>query len=387
MDNFPTWVEIDLDAFKWNLERIRERVPGVSILLVVKADAYGHGAIRISRFAVECGVDMLGVATVDEGVQLRKAGITIPVLVLSPTLENELEKLIDNDLSASVSTVGFAESAAELARKKGKTCRVHIEVDTGMGRAGLAFASALESVRRICELENLEAEGIFTHFPAADSDEDYTRDQIRMFTGLVGRLSEQGISFRYVHAANSAAVINFPSSHFNMIRPGLSIYGHTPSVGLKDRVNIVPVLSFKTRLLLVRKFPAGSSISYGRTYITERETAVGTIPVGYGHGICHRLSNRGEVLFRQQRVPIIGRVTMDMTMIDLTGFENPMVGEEVVIFGRQAEKQISVDEVAEWDGTLNYEVLTRISKRVVRVYIKSGKVDTLKTLYGVKENP
>jgi len=387
MNNFPTWVEIDLDAFRWNLEWIKKNISDVSILLVVKADAYGHGAVRISKFARECGVDMLGVATVDEGVQLRKAGIEIPVLVLSPILEDELDKLIENDLSASVSTVEFAESAAGVAGRKGKICRVHIEIDTGMGRAGLPLSKALDSVTEICGMNHLEAEGIFTHFPAADSDEDYTRDQISAFTGMVEQLSGRGITFRYVHAANSAAVINFPSSHFNMIRPGLSIYGHTSSVGLKDRVDIVPVMTFKSRLLLVRDVPAGSSISYGRTYITEKPTTVGTIAVGYGHGICHRLSNRGEVLFRRQRVPIIGRVTMDMTMVDLTGFDNPSAGEEVVIFGRQGDRQISVDEVSQWDGTLNYEVLTRISKRVVRVYIKSGRIDTLKTLYSVNENP
>jgi alanine racemase len=254
-----------------------------------------------------------------------------------------------------------------------------------MGRAGLGQETAVETIHKMKQLEGIELEGIFTHFPASDSDTDFTRDQIASFTGIVDRLQEAGVSFTYIHCANSAAVLNFPSSYFNMIRPGLLVYGHAPSVVLRDRVEIVPVMSFKTKLVLVRDMPAGASISYGRTYITPEPVKMGIVPVGYGHGMSHRLSNEGRMLFRGVRVPIIGRVTMDMTMIDLSEFPDARVGEEVVIFGRQGEGEIAADHIAQWDGTLNYEVLCRISKRVVRVYIKSGKVDSLKTLLGVHE--
>ncbi len=387
MLSFPTWVEIDLDAFKWNLDSVRAKLTsGVKILLVVKADAYGHGAVQISRYAAECGVDMLGVATLDEGVQLRKAGVELPVLITSPILEEEVWKLIENGLSASVSSYEFAEAASRMARVKGKPCRIHFEIDTGMGRAGLPCHKAVDTVSRVAELKGLHLEGIFTHFPAADSDPDYTADQISAFSKIVDQLRGRGVVFEYVHTANSAAIINFPSSHFNMVRPGLAVYGHTPSVGLKDRIDLIPVMSFKSRILLVRHVPAGSSISYGRTYITGKPMVIGTIAAGYGHGISHRLSNTGEILVRGRRAPILGRVTMDMTMIDLSGFKDPKVGEEVVIFGRQQDEKIGVDETAQWDGTLNYEVLCRISKRVVRVYLKRGKVETFKTLHSVHEN-
>lgn len=387
MDRFPAWVEIDLDAMKWNIDRIRSLItPACRILLVVKADAYGHGAVRVSRFAEECGVHMLGVATLDEGKELREAGITLPILILSPVLEEELDDVLDNDLAVAVSTCEFAEAASLAAGRKGIPCPVHIEIDTGMGRAGLPQEDAARRIAKIAAFGGLRLDGLFTHFPASDIDFDFTRDQIAGFTDIVESLGRSGITFEYIHCANSAAVLNFPSSHFNMIRPGLLVYGHASSISLSGKLDVVPVMSFKTKLILVRDMPAGASISYGRTYIAEKPFTMGIIPVGYGHGLSHRLSNTGTVLFRGARVPITGRVTMDMTMIDLSGFPDARVGEEVVLFGRQGDTEISADEIAQWDGTLNYEVFCRISKRVVRMYLLSGKVDSLKTLLGVQED-
>ncbi|HSG28163.1 MAG TPA: alanine racemase [Candidatus Krumholzibacterium sp.] len=386
MDRLPAWVEVDLDAFEYNLDRIRESTgKGTDILLVVKADAYGHGAVRISKFAVEAGVHMLGVATLDEGRELRKAGIETPVLILSPVLPDEMDEVLDSDLAVTVSSVEFARAASLAAVRKGRRCTVHIEVDTGMGRAGLDQDTAVTAIKEIAALEGLDIEGIYTHFPASDSDFDYTREQISDFDDMIVGLGKEGLSFRYIHAANSAAIINFPSSRFNMIRPGLLAYGHYPSIDLKGRIDILPVMKFKSRLVLTREMEAGQSISYGRTFIAPRDMTVGVIGAGYGHGISHRMSNKGFFLFRGKEVPILGRVTMDMTMIDLSGFESPRVGEEITIFGRQGESEISADDVAQWDGTLNYEVLCRISKRVVRVYLRSGKIDSLKSLLGVHE--
>jgi alanine racemase len=386
MNRVPAWVEVDLDAAKFNIERIRNLVPAdVSVLLVVKADAYGHGAVRMSRLAAECGVTMLGVATLDEGRELREAGVKLPILILSPVLPQELEGVLENGLAVTASSYEFAERASEIASKRGTCCTLHIEVDTGMGRAGVAQDRAVEIVTAMSRLPGVLIEGIYTHFPASDSDVDFTGDQIRSFTGIVDELRGTGIAFRYVHCANSAAILNFPSSHFNLVRPGLLVYGHAPSVGLRDTIDVVPVMSFKARLVLVRELPAGASISYGRTYIATKQIQVGVVPVGYGHGLSHRLSNRGQFLFRGKRVPIIGRVTMDMTMLDLTGFAKPAVGEEVVIFGCQGSEEITADDIARWDETLNYEVLCRISKRVARVYLQSGRVESMKTLLGVRE--
>ncbi|MBN2183942.1 MAG: alanine racemase [Candidatus Krumholzibacteriota bacterium] len=386
MDRFPAWVEVDLDAFKLNISQIREHLDHrADILLVVKADAYGHGAVRISRLAVECGVKMLGVATLDEGRELREACIDLPIIILSPVLPQELREVLENDLAVTTSSVAFAQAASDTAGSMGKICTMHIEINTGMGRAGLSQDSAVESILQMKKMENLDIEGIFTHFPASDSDYDYTSDQIEMFTDIVSRLKAHSVTFRYIHCANSAAIINFPESQFNMVRPGIMAYGHHPSIDLKDRIEVIPVMSFKSRLILVREVKAGESISYGRTYIAPHPMTVGVIAAGYGHGMSHRLSNRGMVLFRGEKVPIVGRVTMDMTMVDLTGFESPVVGEEIVIFGRQREGSISADDIAQWDGTLNYEVLCRISKRVVRVYFRSGRVESTKSLLGVHE--
>ena len=386
MNRFPAWVEIDLDAAKHNVERARSIVPpGVALLFVVKADAYGHGAVRISRLAEECGVDILGVATLDEGRELRNAGIQLPILILSPVLPQEIEGVLENHLAATASSFEFVEKASGIACRMGTVCTLHVEVDTGMGRAGIAQASAVETISRMRSLPGIKLEGIFTHFPASDSDEDFTKEQIGAFTGIVDRLGAAGVAFRYVHSANSAAILNFPVSHFNLVRPGLLVYGHVPSIVLKDSIDVIPVMSFKARLVLVRDMPGGSSISYGRTYIAPGPMKMGVVPVGYGHGLSHRLSNKGQVLFRGKRVNVIGRVTMDMTMLDLSGFADAAVGEEVVIFGRQGSEEITADDVARWDETLNYEVLCRISKRVARVYIRSGRIESLKTLLGVRE--
>jgi alanine racemase len=388
MNRFPAWVEIDLDAAKHNIDRVRSIVPpGVRMLLVVKADAYGHGAVRISRLAVECGVDMLGVATLDEGRELRKAGITLPILILSPVLPQELEGVLDNDLAVTASSYEFVEKASGIAVRRGAVCTLHIEVDTGMGRAGIAQGQAIEAISKMSSLPGIRLAGVFTHFPASDSDVDFTMDQIRAFTGIVDGLKETGVAFEYVHCANSAAILNFPSSHFNLVRPGLLVYGHAPSIVLKDTIDVVPVMSFKARLVLVRDMPGGASISYGRTYIAPGPIKMGVVPVGYGHGLSHRLSNRGQFLFRGKRVGVIGRVTMDMTMLDLSEFADAGVGEEVVIFGRQGDTEITADDVARWDETLNYEVLCRISKRVPRVYLRSGRIESMKTLLGVREAP
>jgi len=384
MDRLPAWVEVDLDAFEWNLERIAELATGrPDILLVVKADAYGHGAVRISRFAAEKGVAMLGVATLDEGRELRKASITAPILILSPVLPEQMDDVLESGLAVTASSVEFARAASEAALRNGKRCTMHIEVDTGMGRTGLGLDEALGSIVEIAGMSGLDIEGIFTHFPSSDGDFDYTRQQLRVFNGLLGELAGRGIRFRYVHSANSAAIVNFPSSHFNLIRPGLLAYGHYPSIDLRDKIDLAPVLKFKSRLILVRKIGAGRSVSYGRTFIAPREMTVGVIAAGYGHGMSHRLSNNGMVLFRGGRAPIIGRVTMDMTMVDVSAWPDAAVGEEVTLIGRQGENEISVDDIAQWDGTLNYEVLCRISKRVVRAYIRSGRLDSFKSLLGV----
>lgn len=388
MNRFPAWVEINLDAARRNIERVRASIPAdVAMLFVVKADAYGHGAVRMSRLAEECGVAVLGVATLDEGRELRRAGIGLPILVLSPVLPQEIDRALENDLAVTASSLEFAEAAGEAARMRGAACALHVEVDTGMGRAGVCREEAVETILRMSAIPDVRLEGVYTHFPVSDSDGVFTRDQIDSFASIVDRLAEAGVSFRWVHSANSAAILNDPSSHFNLVRPGLLVYGHTPSEALRDRIAVEPVMSFKARLVLVRDIPAGASVSYGRTYVAQQPIRMGVVPVGYGHGLSHRLSNNGHFLFRGSRVPIVGRVTMDMTMIDLSAFPDARVGEEIVLFGRQGAGEITADDVARWDETLSYEVLCRISKRVARLYLRSGRIESMKTLLGVRHAP
>ena len=328
---------------------------------------------------------MLGVATADEGKELRSAGIQLPILILSPVLPEELDAVLEHGLAVNASSLEFAEAASRTAAAAGRRCAVHVEIDTGMGRAGMGMTEAVGTIRRIAALGALDLDGIFTHFPASDLDVPFTRNQIAAFSGLVDELAQGGIRFRWVHAANSGAIMEFPSSHFNLVRPGLVVYGLAPSTGLDGRIDVAPTMSFKSRIVLVREMPAGASVSYGRTWVSERPFRMGIVPVGYGHGLGHRLSNNGSVLFRGRRVPVIGRVTMDMTMVDLSAFPDAAAGEEVVIFGRQGEETIGADELAERIGTINYEILCGISKRVARVYLQRGEVDSFKTLLGMQE--
>jgi len=377
----PTWVEVDLDNLCENLKYIKRRVgEEVGILLTVKADAYGHGGVQVGR-VVEGLVDAFGVATVDEGIELKQAGITKEILVLSPILEKEIPLALDSDLSVTVSSYGFASALSTWASEAGKRARIHIEVDTGMGRTGFLLEGAGEKIVAIAKLPALEIAGLYTHFPCSESDPDFTRAQISSFLDLVRVLRETGVSIPLVHSANSAAIAFFDESHMDMVRPGLLAYGHLPKED--ERVPIKPVMSWKSRLVQVRELPPGSGVSYGRTFITERKTTVGVVPVGYGHGYPFCLSNSAWMLVGGRRVPVLGRVTMDMTMVDLTDLPvKPACGDEVVLFGSQGGEYISIHELARWAGTIPYEILTGINKRVPRIFLRNGKVETFRSLLG-----
>ena len=385
---FSTWVEIDLDSLTHNIGEVRGRIgPGQRILLVVKADAYGHGAVEVARAAASAGVDMLGVATLHEGIELRQAGIAAPVLILSPPMENETRDIIEYDLACSVPSLGIARSLSRACVDRGKTGSVHVEVDTGMGRSGVGLDEALPFVSAVGKLPGLALDGVFTHFPASDDDEEFTRRQVEDFVELLRRLERKGIAVPLRHAANSGAILagaEAVASPLNMVRPGIIVYGLKPSGGARGggsgESGFEPVMSFKSRIAQLRDLPEGHPVSYGMTYRTPRAMRVAVVPVGYGHGYSWRLSNRGEVLVRGRRAPIIGRVTMDVTLVDVDGVPGADVGDEVVLFGRQGDEEITVDEVAGIVGTINYEVICGIGKRVTRVYIRSGETIGMRTL-------
>ncbi|UCE02580.1 MAG: alanine racemase [Candidatus Latescibacterota bacterium] len=385
MKTLPAWVEVNLDALAHNVSVVRSFIgEGTRILLIVKADAYGHGAVEIAREAVRGGVHMLGVATVDEGRELRSAGIDAAILLLSPALPEEIPAILEAELRTTVPDLEFAARLSDAASVLGKVVPVHIEVDTGMGRSGFHADVAVEWIEQVSRLPGILVEGVFTHFPVSDTDVDFSRQQFRRFGAVVERLRRAGVRVALAHASNSAGILQIPEAHLDMVRPGGLLYGCLPHVVLEGMAPVRAVMSFHARLVQVRRLPPRSTISYGSDVMTCSECVVGVVPVGYGHGLSRAYSGWGSVLFRGQRVPILGRVTMDMTMVDLSGVDAPRVGEEVVLFGSQGDASIGVDEVAAKTGVITYEVLCGISKRVVRVYRRNGGVESMRGLTGVK---
>jgi alanine racemase len=378
-NQLPTWLEIDLDALLHNIGAVRRALgEGVRLLLTVKADAYGHGATQVAGAAGD--VDMLGVATVHEAIELAESGIEKPVLILSPILATEIPIALERGFSITISSLEFARAVAQCAERLGCVADVHVEVDTGMGRTGFLAEDAGPLMRDLAAMKGLRVVGLYTHFPVSDTDTAFTREQIAEFLKVVATFEQSPL----LHAANSAGIANVRESHFQMVRPGLAIYGYEAAGGTAA-FGVRPIMSWKCRLVQIRQLPAGTPVSYGRTFVTRRPTAMGVLPVGYGHGYPFRLSNRGAVLLKGGRAPIIGRVTMDMTMVDLTELEpKPVVGDEVTLIGRRGKLSVTADDLADWAGTIPYEVLTGVSKRVSRLYISDGKVVTLKTPLGVR---
>jgi len=364
----PTWVEVDLEAIAHNVQRIVETVgPKVIVLAVLKADGYGHGAIRVARTALNNGARYLGVASINEGAALRRAGITAPILVLGYTPAWQARELVLNSLSATVFNLDVARALSRAAADLNGQVPTHVKVDTGMGRLGLLPDEVLPFVLELQRLPNLVLEGVFTHFSVADSDPDYTRWQLDRFRQVLGMLAGAGIHPPLAHAANSAAVLTLPESHLDMVRPGIALYGLHPSPQVRCPPDFRPALRFKTQVAQVKTLPPGSYVSYGNTYQTSGEQRIAVIPVGYADGFRRAPRHWGEVLVRGRRVPIVGRVSMDQTMIDVTAIPGVRQGDEVVLIGEQGDEQITAEQVAERLGTISYEVVSEILARVPRV--------------------
>jgi len=369
-----TWAEIDMDALAANLTAFRDHVgQQTMIMAVVKANAYGHGAVPIARAALASGADRLAVNRAIEGVLLRKADITVPILVLGYLPPGQAEMVVQYRLTPTVTSLPTAK-ALSAALPPGERLPVHIKIDTGMGRLGLLPDEVVAFTRRVARLTNLEIEGLFTHFAVADAeDKTYTWQQFDLFQSCVediGKIVRPPI----LHVANSAAMLTLPAMRLNMVRVGIAMYGLRPDAGIPPPYPLYPVLSLKSRLGRVRTLPSGASISYGRTYITPRTMPVGLVPVGYGDGYHRLISNRGAVLIHGVRAPIIGRVCMDQFVVDLTDVPNPRENDEVVLIGRQGNETISADEVARWAETINYEVTTSLLPRVQRFYFQNGRI-------------
>ena len=378
-----TWVEVDLDHFAANLRAIREHVgERRDVLLVVKADAYGHGAVEIAAEAEVNGVAALGVATLHEGIQLRQAGSRLPIVVLSPLLASEIHEAVAHGLDPTVADLAFAQALSATSRQVGRPLRCHVEIDTGMGRTGVRDDEAVEFLARLVDLPGLRLASVYTHFSDADApDRSFAREQVVRFDALIRRLNAAGLRPARYHAANSAGTVNLRDAHYDWVRVGLIAYGHAPP-NADATLDLHPVMSFKSRLVQIREHPAGTPISYARTFVTSRPTRVGVVAVGYGHGYSWLLSNQGAMLVQGRRVPILGRVTMDLTMVDLAHVPDARIGDEVVLFGDQEGQRLTLDEVATGSRTLPYEVMCTIGKRVTRIYVRDGRPVKLTSLVG-----
>ncbi len=376
--SYRSWVEVDLDCFAWNWAELRRLVgPEVKILQVVKADAYGHGAIEISQAALKNGAASLGVANADEGVQLRAGGITVPIVILGPSTGEEIREIIKYGLTPSLSDLSFArEFQRHLARAE-VTAPVHVEVDTGMGRGGILAEEASALIQVIRDYPNIVLEGLFTHLASSESCVDYNEQQWSLFEKLIERLAALGISIPLKHMANSGGILNYPRFHLDMVRPGLMTYGIHPGPETEARADLHPVMSFKTRVVLLKEFPQGASIGYNRTYVTPRPSRIATLPVGYGDGYGVILSNAGEVLIRGKRVPVVGRISMDMTTVDVSSLPDCCLGDEAVLLGRQGGEVISANEIAARVRTISYDILCALGKRAPRIFLQQGRADAV----------
>ncbi len=357
---------IHLGAIAHNVAQIRKRVGGNrDIMAVVKADGYGHGAVEVSSSALKSGANCLGVAVPEEGKKIRKAGLDAPITVLGLIQPEEAYKVIDFGLEQTICSLDVAEALNQIASSERTVVNVHIKIETGMGRVGVQPIDSLAFARRIEKFKNLTLKGIFSHFSCADeADKTFAKNQVEIFDGVVREIEASGIKIPKKHMANSAAILDLPESYYDLVRPGIMMYGLYPSPEVSHSIELKPAMTFMTRVTFVKTVPSWTPISYGRTFITDEETPVATLPVGYADGYSRLLSGRGEVLVKGSRAPLVGRICMDMCMIDVSGVENVRPGDEVILFG----EGLPVDEVAEKLGTINYEVVCAVGKRVPRVY-------------------
>jgi alanine racemase len=369
VDAHRAWTEIDLDALAHNLTRIRARIsPSSAVILVVKADAYGHGAVAVAHRALGCGVEALGVGTSAEALELRAAGILAPVLVLGTIVDEEAALCLRNGVHIALHSLDRARGLAELAERLGTRARVHVKVDTGMGRLGVRPERALELLATVRASAHLELCGFMTHVAAPEGGRDPgALEQLNLFDALRRRAAEEGHQLGCVHAANSACVFTGLGTHYDAVRPGLAAYGILPA-GLEGALELRPVLSLHSQVVFLKDVPPGSTVGYAGTWRAGRTTRVATLPIGYSDGLCWRLGNQGEVLVRGARAPIIGRVSMDYATIDVTHIPGVEVGDRVTVIGRQGADSIGLAELAERAGTVPYEIACSVGRRVARIF-------------------
>ena len=355
-----TWAEIDLDAIAHNMREIRKITsPDAQIMAVVKADGYGCGFYETTKVLLENGADRLAVAILQEGKQLRKRGIDVPILILGASFEDDIEDIIDSDITPNVCSFEFAKAISEVSERKQKTTKIHIKLDTGQSRVGFLISDnnekVIREIEKISQLPYIEIEGIFSHFSTSDeADDSYTRLQFKRFMEVCNELKNIGINIPIKHICNSAGVMMYPEMHLDMVRPGVILYGMYPSEEVdKSRLNLIPAMTVKSKITFVKEVEAGRGVSYGKEYITDGTTKIATVPIGYADGYLRKIAKCGKMIVNGVKVPIIGRICMDQCMINVSNVHNIERGDEAIIFGREG---ITIDDLAKWLDTINYEI-------------------------------
>ncbi len=375
---FRVQANINLDAVCNNINEIRQVIkPGTKIMAVIKADGYGHGASHIAAALNDIGVEAFAIAILEEGVDLRRRGIEKPLLILGYTPKEQYADLVKYDISQTVFEYSMAEEISKQAVKQGKNGKIHIKLETGMNRIGFPdTADSIDTIVRISQLPNIHIEGVFTHFSAADeTDKSSAHKQLERYSDFVRKLEERGIVIPMKHMSNSGGIIDLPEADYDMVRSGIITYGLYPSTQVnRDRIKLMPAMELKSRVVYVKEIGPNEGISYGSTYITKEKTRVATVSVGYGDGYPRALSNEGRVLIHGEYAPILGRICMDQFMVDVSHIDNVYQGDIVTLVGKDGDKEITVEEVADLAGTFNYEFICGIGKRIPRVYYQHGKI-------------
>lgn len=376
------WAEISLDRLIANYRLVKRQAGKAKIMAAIKADAYGHGAVEVAETLIDEGVDFFGVASVEEGVELRKAGVETDILVLSPILYNQIDEIIEHNLMPTISELAFFRELNQRSKTLGTTISAHVEIDTGMTRTGIPSAEAKSALNTLTASPYVKITGIYSHFPLADADGNFTARQIRGFGQLVAGLRQKGLRPKYVHMANSSGIFNFPGAHFNLVRPGISLYGLRSSPNVYYGDEFKPVMALKSKVVNTREVPTNTPISYGHTFRTSRRSRIATVSVGYGDGYPRMLSNIGEALCNGRRAKIIGTVCMDLLMIDVTDVPEVGIGDVVTLIGRDGKEEITAEECATKCKTIVYEITSGIGPRVARVFKNKNKIISVRNLLG-----
>ncbi len=380
----PTWMEIDLDALAYNTKLIRERIKeNAKVIAVVKGDAYSHGADVVSQVFLDNGASMLAVAASQEGVFLRKSGIDAPILILGPTFPHEAETIAAYNLIPTVTSLFMLEPLDRAGEKYSKKVDVHLKVDTGMGRIGFFPEEIGDVIDRMLKYKNIRISGMFSHFSSSSDDEEYTKLQFDRFM-KAKEIAEKKIHIEMYHIANSAAILLYPQMHCDGVRPGILLYGYFPGEGLEFDLPIKKTLTFKTRIGYIKEVPQGTPIGYSKTYITRRKTRIATLPVGYADGYHRFLSNKGKVIINGEFASVVGRVCMDQIMVDVTDIKDASIGDEVVLLGKQGDKEVWLTDWARLTGASVHQVLIDLDRvRPIKVYKKHDKIEKIVYPYGL----